>query len=80
MCYENHVLSMTIVIWIELRIFDQIVKSVSFGSKNGIPPPKCWNFEDDCVPNGSTGKVAHGCSYLSKNYDVFRQNAVFLKE
>ena len=22
------------------------------------PPPKWWNFGDDCVPNGSTGKVA----------------------
>ena len=25
---------------------------------NGNLPPKCWNFEDDCVPNGSTDKVA----------------------
>ena len=28
-------------------------------SKTGIPP-KCWYFEDDCVPNGSTGKVSAG--------------------
>ena len=43
------------------RIRDQIGTSVSFDIKNGNPPPpppKCWHFEDDCVPNGSTGKVA----------------------
>ena len=43
----------------ELRIRDQIGTSVSFDIEKGIPPLlKCWHFEDDCVPNGSTGKVA----------------------
>ena len=66
------------VIRIELGIFDQIVTSVSFGPKNGNPPPKCWHFEDDCVPNGSTGKVAAWVgSYLFMKYDVFRQNGDF---
>ena len=60
-CYKNHVRSMTMDIRFELRIRDQIVTSVSFDIKTGIPPPPppiCWHFEDDCVPNGSTGKVA----------------------
>ena len=74
---------MTMVIRFELRIRDQIGPSVSFDIKNGNPPPppKCWHFEDDCVPNGSTGKVAGwgggGGSYLFMKYDVFRQNADF---
>ena len=74
---------MTIVIGIELRIFDQIVGSVIFEPQNGNtpPPPKCWNFEDDGVPNGSTGNVAAGgVLILFMKYDVFRQNVDFIKE
>ena len=39
-------------------------------------------FEDVCVPNGTTGKVATcGGSYLFMQYDVFSQNAdLFFKE
>ena len=74
---------MTMVIRIELRIFDQIVTSVCFGPKTGIPPPpppNCRNFENDCVLNGSTGKVAAwGGSYLFMKYDIFKQNADFFK-
>ena len=46
------------VIRFDLRIKDQIGTSVSFDIKNRNPPSKCWHFEDDCVPNRSTGKVA----------------------
>ena len=71
--------TMAMVIRIELMIFDQIVTSVSFGPKIGNLP-EIWNFEDDCVPNGSTSKVAAwGGSYLFMKYDVFRQNAFFLR-
>ena len=35
------------------------------------------NFEDDCVTDGSTGKVAVWGSYLFMKYDVFIQNAKF---
>ena len=50
-------------------------------SKMGIPP-KCWHFEDDCVPNGSSDKIAAwgGGSSLFMKYDVFRQSADFFKE
>ena len=84
-CYENHVLSMTMVIRIELRIFDQIVTSVSFGPNNGIPP-KCWNL----LWRRLCGKQLHwqscrlggggGGSYLFTKYDVFKHNADFFKE
>ena len=58
-CYKNYVRSMIMVIRFELKIRDKIGTSVSFDMKNGNPPPpKCWYFEDNCVPNGSTGKVA----------------------
>ena len=59
-CYKNHIRSMTMVLRFELRIRDQVDMSVSFDIKSGNPPPppKCWHIEDDCVPNGSTGKVA----------------------
>ena len=56
-CYENHILSMKMAIRIEHRIFDQILTSVSFEPKNGNPP-EILNFEDNCLPNGSTGKAA----------------------
>ena len=74
-----HVLSMAIVIGITLKIFDQIVTSVSFGRKNGDPPsPKCWNFEDDCVSKRLHWQSCRlGSSYLFMKYDVFRQNADF---
>ena len=76
-CYETHRSATIMVIKIELKIVDQIVTSVSFWPKL----VKCWNFEGDCVPNGSTGKVAtwEG-SYLFMKYDVFRQNAKRIKE
>ena len=45
---------MIMIINIELKIVDQIDTSVSFWPKK----VKWWNFEGDCVPNGSTGKVA----------------------
>ena len=46
--------------------------SVSFWPKK----VKSGNFEGDCVPNGSTGKVAT----WDVKYDAFRQNAEFFKE
>ena len=42
------------VIGIELGIFAQIVTSASFWPKNW----KYWNFDDDYVPNNTSGKVA----------------------
>ena len=50
---------MTMVIRFELRIRAQNDISVNFDMKNGNPPPpKCCQFENECVPHGSTGKVA----------------------
>ena len=44
------------------------------------PLPKCWNFKDDCVPNGSTGKVAAwGGSYFFMIYDVFFERKILLE-
>ena len=65
----------------ELRIFDQIVTSVSFGVKNGNPPRNAGTLKTiACVPNGYTGiVVAWGALYLFMKYDVFRQNADFLR-
>ena len=48
---------MTMVIRIELRISDQIVTSVNFDIKNGNTPRNAGTG-DDCVANGSTGKIA----------------------
>ena len=53
-CYKNHRSATIMVIKFELKIVDRIGTSVSFWPKK----VKCWNFEGDCVPNGSTGKVA----------------------
>ena len=67
------------VIRIELRIFDQIVTSVSFEPKNGNPP-KYSNCEDKCVPKRLHWQSYHlGGSYLFMKYDVFRQNADFFR-
>ena len=71
------------VIRIELRIFDEIVTPVSFGPKNGNPPPppKCWDFEDDCVPNGYTGKVAVWWVFIYLlNMTFSDKMQIFLKE
>ena len=56
---RNNVLSMTMALRIELRILDQSSCYPVLGPKTRTPPSKkkCRNFEDDCVPNGSTGKV-----------------------
>ena len=53
-CYKNHRSATIVVIITEHKNVDQIGTSVSFWPKK----VKCWNFEGDCVPNGSTGKVA----------------------
>ena len=54
-CYKKHRSAKIMVIKIELKIVDQIGTSVmQFLAKK----VNCWNFEGDCVPNGSTGKVA----------------------
>ena len=61
------------------RIFDQIVTSASVWLKK----VKCWNFEDVCAANATTGKVATwgggggGGSYLFMKYGVFIQDADF---
>ena len=60
------------VIKFELRCVEQIVTSACFWPKK----VECLNIEDDCVPNGSTDKIAAwGGSYLFMKYDVFRHNA-----
>ena len=58
--FKEHFYGMAMVIRFELRIRDQIgTQSVLIYIKRNPPsPPICWHFEDDCVPNGSTGKVA----------------------
>ena len=47
-----------------------------FLSKKG----KWLNFDDNRMPNGTTGKVAAWCSYLFMKYDVFRQNVGLFQE
>ena len=70
---------MTMVIKVELGIFDQIVKSVSFGLKNGnhpTPPPR----NAGPLKTIAIGKfVCMAGSYLFMKCDVFRQNADFFK-
>ena len=48
-------------------IFGEIITSTSIWPKK----VECRNFEDDCVLNGTTGKVA------VIKHDIFKQNAVF---
>ena len=52
--FQNHRSATIMVLKFELRCVEQIVTSASFWPKKG----KCWNFEDDCVPNVSTDQVA----------------------
>ena len=60
---------------IELRIFNQIVTQSILDPKRGIPP-KCWNFEDDCVAKLPPGGFIYIPYYLLfMKYDVFRQIA-----
>ena len=56
----NWVITTTTTTRFEFWIMNQIGTSVSFDIKNGTPPPRNAGtlFEDDCVSNGSTGKVA----------------------
>ena len=58
---------------IELKIFCQGVTSASFWSKR----VKCWNLEDDCVPNGCTGKVAPGGFLLIHEIWRFQTKCIF---
>ena len=68
---------MTMVIMIELSIFDQIVTSVSFGFQNGNPPQNAEALKT-IVCQTAPLVAACGGSYLFMKYDVFRQNADFL--
>ena len=70
---------MIMVIKIELKIVDQIGTSVCLWPKK----VKCWNFEGDCVLNGSTGKVAtwgflliHEMTFLDKMQIFFKEWSV----
>ena len=61
----------------ELETVDQIGTSVSFWPRKG----KCWHFEDDCVPNDSTGKVATwGVLIYSWNMTFLDKMQNFFKE
>ena len=82
-CYENHFLSMTMDIRIEIRIFDQIVTSVSFGSKTPIhppPPPPQKNAKSLKKIVYQTAELPPGSSYLFMKYDAFRQMQICFKE
>ena len=70
------------VIRIELRIFDQIVTSVSFGPKTVIPPlpPNARTLKTIVCQTAQLAKLPPGGSYSFMKYDVFRQNADFFKE
>ena len=59
-CYKNHVLSMTMVIRFELKIFDQIVTSVSFGPKNGNPPQNAETLKTIVCQMAPLAKLPHG--------------------
>ena len=72
---------MTMVIWIELRIFDQIVTSVSFGPKKWNPLRNAGTLKTIVCQAAPLAKLPLGGSYLFMKCDVFRQNAdFFLKE
>ena len=70
---------MTMVIRIELRIFDQIVTSVSFDIKNGNSPRNAGTLKTFVCQTAPRAKLPPGGSYLFMKYDVFRQNADFFK-
>ena len=65
------------VIRIELRIFDQIVTSVSFGPKTGIPHEVPKTFKTIVCKTAPLAKLTP--SYLFMKYDIFRQNADFFE-
>ena len=72
-CYKNHRSATIMVISLNLSIGT----SVSFWPKK----VKCWNFEGDCVPNGSTGKVAtRGALIYSWNMTFSHKMQNFLKK
>ena len=56
-CYKKHVLSMTMVIRIELRISDQIVTSVNFDIENGNTPPNAGTLETIVWQTASLAKL-----------------------
>ena len=58
---------------IELRIFDQIVMSVSFGPKNGNPPRNAGTLKTIVAKRLNWQTCRLGVSYLFMKYDVFRQ-------
>ena len=75
---------MTMVIRFGLRIRDQIGTSVSFGIKNENPPPPPYEmlalWRRLCTKWLHWQSCRLGGSYFFMRYDVFRQNADFLKE
>ena len=64
------------VIRIELRIFDKIVTSVSFGPKNGNQG-NAEPLKTIVCQTAPLTKLRLGGSFLFMKYDVFRQNADF---
>ena len=73
---------MTMVIRIELKIFDQIVTSISFDIKNGIPPPlrNAGTLKTIVCQTAPLAKLPPEVgSYLFMKYGVFGQKAIFLR-
>ena len=71
---------MTMVIKIELRIFDQIVTSVSFGPKTGIPPEMLALCRRLCAKRLHWQSCHLRGSYLFMKYDVSDKITDFFKE
>ena len=75
MCYENHVTSTAMVIRIEFKIFDQIVKSII-----GVIKSKMQKFWRRLYAKRHHSQSSHlGKGDLFMKHDVIRQNADFLK-
>ena len=71
---------MTMVIKIELKIFDQIVTSVSFDIKNGNSPKNAGALKMIACQTAPLTNCRLGGSYLFMKCHDFRQNADFFKE
>ena len=73
----NKTFVIVFVITIELRIFNQIVTSVSFEPKNENPPEMLKLCRRLCAKTAPLQSCRLGGSYLFMKYDVFRQNVFF---
>ena len=80
MRYENHILSMTMFIRIELKFFLPNRHVSQFWTQKRESPRNDKTSKTIVCQTAPLAKLPHGGSYLFMKYDVYRENADFFKE